>query len=417
MKGKLPSNMPVVEVLADRAFRAIWYVGGVHEICRRMELFVLTWMIFDITGNAFSVGLVLAFNNIPRPIFSLFAGLVADRFSRRKIIAVAQIVNTIVAVGLLVLILKDSIVPWHAYLAVCLQGFTKALDDPARRTSILDIVGERRIVNALSVDQISNTLGKMIGPLLGGALVAFPYTGYAGAYVTVLLAHIITLVLITRLQIPHLQRLASQMEPVWTSLSESIKYAFRNKSLLAMLYITIIMNALAFPVQQYITVIGKENLGVGAFMVGVLTTAEGWGQLTGAALMATSRNVKMHGRIFAIGSAAVLIMVMVFVWSPWYSLAFLLLVLGGVGQAGFGTMQSSITMLSAPREMRGRMVGLMSFCIGVGTPVGAIWIGYIAVLSSTQLSLSVNALAGLLLILPAVIFTPLVKKPTEQLPV
>ena len=176
------------------------------------------------------------------------------------------------------------------------------------------------------------------------------------------------------------------------------------------------MNALAFPVQQYITVIGKENLGVGAFLVGVLTTAEGWGQLAGAGLMAASRNVKMHGRIFAIGSTAVLIMVMVFVWSPWYSLAFLLLVLGGVGQAGFGTMQSSITMLSAPREMRGRMVGLMSFCIGVGTPVGAIWIGYVALQSSTQLSLSANAFAGLLLILPAVIFTPLVKRPTEQLP-
>ena len=62
------------------------------------------------------------------------------------------------------------------------------------------------------------------------------------------------------------------------------------------------------------------------------------------------------------------------------------------------------------------MVGLMSFCIGVGTPAGAAWIGYVALLSSTQLSLSVNALAGLLLILPAVIFTPLAKKPTEQLP-
>jgi MFS family permease len=408
--------VPLIQVLADRDFRAIWYVGGVHEICRRMELFVLTWLIFDITGSPFSVGLVLAFNNLPRPIFSLFAGLVADRFSRRKIIAVAQIINTVVAVALLALILKDMILPWHAYLAVCLQGLTKALDDPARRTSILDIVGEGRIVNALSVDQISNTLGKMIGPLLGGALVALPYTGYVGAYVTVLVAHIITLALITRLHIPNLQRLASQMEPVWTSLSESVKYAFRNQSLLAMLYITIIMNALAFPVQQYITVIGKENLGVGAFLVGVLTTAEGWGQLTGAALMAASRNVKMHGRIFAIGSTAVLIMVMVFVWSPWYSLAFLLLVLGGVGQAGFGTMQSSITMLSAPREMRGRMVGLMSFCIGVGTPVGAIWIGYVALQSSTQLSLSANAFAGLLLILPAVIFTPLVKRPTEQLP-
>ena len=63
-------------------------------------------------------------------------------------------------------------------------------------------------------------------------------------------------------------------------------------------------------------------------------------------------------------------MAILFVWSPWYVLSFGLLVLGGAGQAGFGTMQSTITLLSAPPEMRGRMVGLMSVCIGLGTPLG-----------------------------------------------
>ena len=102
-------------------------------------------------------------------------------------------------------------------------------------------------------------------------------------------------------------------------------------------------------------------------MVGLLAAAEGLGQLMGAGMMAATRNLQYHGRVFMLGSTVVLIMAILFVWSPWYALAFVLLTAGGIGQAGFGTMQSSITMLSAPRELRGRMMGLMSFCIGVGT--------------------------------------------------
>ncbi len=74
-------------------------------------------------------------------------------------------------------------------------------------------------------------------------------------------------------------------------------------------------------------------------------------------------------------------------------------------------MQSSITMLSAPREMRGRMMGLMSFCIGVGTPLGALEIGAAAAIFGTTLAISVNALAGLFLMIPALLLTPLVWQP------
>ena len=134
--------------------------------------------------------------------------------------------------------------------------------------------------------------------------------------------------------------------------------------------------------------------------------------------MAATRNLQYHGRVFMIGSTVALVMAILFVWSPWYALAFVFLTMGGMGQAGFGTMQSSITMLSAPRELRGRMMGLMSFCIGVGTPLGTLEIGAVAVAFSTQWAISVNAFAGLILLLPAVILTPLVWRPsTEAVPV
>lgn len=440
---------PVFAVLQDRDFRVIWYVGSLREISRRMELLVLSWLILQATQSPLQLGLVLVFNNLPRPFLSLFTGLVADRFNRWRILAAGQLINTAIAVTLLALLATDAIAAWHVYVAVFMQGATKALEDPSRRTAILDIVGERRLVNALSLDTISNTTGKMLGPLLGGIMIdasgglllpwlgadAVERAGFVGAAGLIVAVHLADLALLTRLRIPQKPpRPAGRVEPLWRILGAGVRYALRSPLLAiikvseyfgvryalatpllwGMLYVTIVMNALAFPMQQFIPDIGANNLGVGATLVGLLVAAEGIGQLTGAATMALTRNLERHGLVFIIGSSVVLLMAIGFVWAPWYLLAFGLLVLGGIGQAGFGTMQSTITMLAAPPEMRGRMVGLMSVCIGIGTPLGGLEIGIVASLFSTAWAISVNAAAGLLLLLPALLLTPLATGRTRR---
>ena len=421
-------NVPVFSVLQNRDFRAIWYVGSLREISRRMELLVLSWLILQATQSPFQLGLVLVFNNLPRPALSLFTGFIADRFNRWRILFLSQLINTAVSFTLLLLILTDSIAAWHVFVAVFLEGATKSLEDPSRRTAILDIVGERRLVNALSLDTISNTSGKMIGPLLGGVMIdasgrflaPFPggmspeSAGFVGACSLVVFIHLMDLGVMTRVRIPTKER-PSRIVPVWRSLGDSIRYALRTPLLWGMLYVTIVMNALAFPMQQFIPDIGANNLGVGATLVGLLVAAEGIGQLLCAGAIALTRNLERHGLVFLVGSTVVLVIAILFVWSPWYMLAFALLILGGAGQAGFGTMQSTITMLSAPPEMRGRMVGLMSVCIGLGTPLGALEIGIMAVLFSTSWAISVNAFAGLLLLLPVLFLTPLVWGRTRRL--
>ena len=121
-----------------------------------------------------------------------------------------------------------------------------------------------------------------------------------------------------------------------------------------------------------------------------------------------ARNLRSQGMVFVSGSLLVLIMVILFVWSPWYMLSFTLLSIGGLGQAGFSTMQSAITMLAAPPEMRGRMMGVLSECIGIGTILGALEIGAVASALSIQWSVSANALVGLVLVLPVLALSALV---------
>jgi MFS family permease len=110
------------------------------------------------------------------------------------------------------------------------------------------------------------------------------------------------------------------------------------------------------------------------------------------------------------------LMIILFVWAPWYALAFALLALGGCGQAGFSTMQSTITMLVTPPALRGRMMGLLGVCIGAATPLGTLEIGVLAMTFTVQYAIAVNALVGLLLLAPAVALTPLVWQRITQLP-
>jgi MFS family permease len=357
--------------------------------------------------------MVLGFNNLPRPLCSPFAGLLADRLSRRLLLLGAQILNTFTALLLLFLLWLDILQPWQVFVAVVLSGATRSLEDPARRTAIADLVGAERLVNALSLDVINNTIGKMLGSLVGGILVET--AGFSGAYGCVLAVHAVNLGLMTRLRIPMAQGLAPG-EPVWHSLALAVRYVLQSPMLLGLLYVTLVMNALAFPMRQFIPAIGSEYLGVGAGLVGLLVAAEGFGQLTGAAVVACTQALQFHGRLFVGGSVLVLLMTIGFVWAPWYVLAFVLLALGGGGQAGFSTMQSTITMLAAPRAMRGRMMGLLSVCIGAATPLGTLEIGLIAATFTIPQAITLNALAGLLLLWPAVAWTPLVWHPLTPQP-
>lgn len=431
-------------MLSNADFRLVWYVGSLAEFGRRFELLLLSLLMLQITGSDYLLlGLILVFNNLARPLVSLFTGDIADRFNRRKVMLAGQSINLLTVSVMVAAVAYDLelLRPWHLFAAAFIQGLTKAIEDPSRRTAIFDIIGSRRLVNAVSLDVISHNVGKMLGPVAAGVLL--DYTNYAAAYAFLLGAHAVNWLLMARLRIPDAVARAAALanppaaanppataatsnppaaarpprEPLLHSLGEAFRAAWRSPTLVGMLYITIVMNAMAFPVQQFIPAIGQDYLKVGATLVGLLAAADGFGHLAAAGLMTLAREIRFHGRYFTIGSVIVLLMSIAFVWSPWYWVTFALLVLSGIGQAGFSTMQSSIMMLASPPDMRGRMMGLLSVCIGLGHPVGGLIVGTMAAAFAVPLAISVNAAAGLGLLLPAMAVTPLLWRPlTPQTP-
>ena len=371
-----------------------------------MELLVLGYLILDMTSSVFQVGLLAVFLNLPRPFMSPFAGVLADRLDRRRIMIGVHATFFGIAIVVLGLLITEAIQPWHIFIAAFVQGSVKVLDDPSRRTAIADLAGSDHLASAMSLETITNNSGKILGPFAGGALVAGP--GFAVAYGILAMLDLAVFLLMIRVRLPRRVPAGGAKIAISQSLLEGIKHSISNRMVLGVLCISLIMNALVLPIQYFIPVIASELLKVGPILGGLLGSAEGIGTLIGASIIALKRQIRYHGRLFIAGALITALGVTLVAWSPWFLVSFLLLLMAGVGQAGFSTMQSTILLLSSAPEMRGRTMGAQGTVNGLGHLVGDYEIAAIASIFGIGLAIGLNAGAGLLLILPVTLLTPLI---------
>jgi len=403
------SRSPVLAVLQSKDFRFLWIARSIHEVSRRMELLVVGYLILRLTDSAFQVGLIAVFLNIPRPVLALFAGLLADRLDRRRILIAAHTSYVGIAAAILLLLVIGTIQPWQVFIAVFVQGSVRVIDDPARRTAIFDLAGRENIASAMSLETITNNWGRILGPLAGGILIA--WAGFNGAYAVIVALDLAALLLITRIRLPYQAQAISSGLSMARGLREGVEHSLSNRMVLGVLSMSLIVNALVFPIQYFIPVIANDLLLVGPVLGGLLGSAEGIGTLIGASIIATKRNIRYHGRLFCTGALIVASAVALMAWSPWFVVSFALLLFGGLGQAGFSTMQSTILLLESRPELRGRVMGAQGTVNGLGHLIGGSEIGAIASAFGIGLAIGINAGAGILLILLVMVLTPLVRRP------
>jgi MFS family permease len=379
---------------------------------RWMETGVLGWLILDLTDSPWQVALVGVARSAPLLAFGLIAGLIADRTNRWMVMLCTQSVNAVMTGILLVLLLFGAIQPWHVLLVAFMLGCSTILDMPSRRSLIYDLVGPQQVVSAMSLETVNNTVGKFLGPLIGGLMIEM--TGFAGVYGLLMAVYLLALSLILQVKI-NLPGLLGPAQPIWQSLVTGLQYSWHNRVVLGVLCITVIMNALAFSYVQILPVVARDHLRVGPGLMGLLASADGMGTLIGALLLAAVGKLSAHGRIFALGALLELVSLLGFAASPWYALSCVLLFAVGLGNAGFSTMQSTIILLSAAPGMRGRAVGVLGLCIG-STPLGLLELGALSAAVGAPAAIGINAAIGLALWLPVIAFTPLLSRPQESGP-
>jgi MFS family permease len=390
----------LADVLQEPAYRRLWASGLCMNVARWMDLVTLGWLSFQLTGSPFMVGLAAFARAAPLMVIGPFAGIVADRVSRSRVLLVSQ--ATGVATGLALALTfgagRGGFGPLVALEVVF--GLVWALDFPARRTALYAVLGAARVAQAVSLETVSMQLAKMLGPLAAGLCLA--RLGPAAAFAAIAGVYAVGLVASSGLG----ARLGGPACPPSVSVGESMRAGLRaawtSRPVRAVLLVTVAMNTLFFPYQHMLAVFARDILSVGPVGLGALVAADGCGALVGALGIASRRGQLAHRTLFAAAVLAAPVLLVALSASRGLGLCAGLLVVMGAAESSFAAMQSTLVLLAAPERLRGGVMGILSACIGT-QPLGTLAIGLLAGAVGVPLAFTVNAVAALVVIVPLAI--------------
>ena len=359
-----------------------------------MEQLVLGWLVLSMTDSAWLVALIGFFRSVPMLLIGLFSATITDRFRRRTLIVVLQSLNAL-GMGVLALLYGLAVLEyWHIALVALANGTWWALDWPARRTLVPDLVGRERVVDAMVLENVLQSLTRISGPLGAGVFLAF--VGLFGALVLLtglgVVSVLILLGLKTESRAPSVPR--GFLES-WRSLTAGLRYVCHQPRVLGVLLTTFAMNIWAFPFLTLLPVFARDVLHQGPMGLGLLGTANGVGSFLGLLVVNTARRFWGKEWLFSGGSALACLGLVAFAFSTSFYLSLAMLVVAGLGHAGFSIMQSSIVLVEVSDEMRGRAMGALLLAIG-GGPLGRLQSGAMAAAWGAPLAVGTLAVGACL---------------------
>jgi len=387
----------VLEPLRDGRYRLLWLTGLCASTARWMDVVVLGWLALALTDSPLMVGVAAFCRTAPMMVLGPFAGVLADRLPRVRVMITVQVLN-VVAASALALLFGAGVAGFGVLVAIeVILGIAWVLDFPSRRTVLFVVAGRERLTAAVSLETMSMQAAKMVGPLLGGFLLArlgpaACYLAFVGLSVGALVA---TRHLARRIALPGVPG----GEPVLESLVTGLREIRGHPVILGVLAVTVLMNTLVFPYQQMLPVFARDVLKVGPAPLGLLVGAQGLGALIASVVIASRGGPIGQVRLFAGSSLVGALLLLAFAWSPWYALSLALQLAIGATDSGFGTMQSAIVLLAAPERTHGRVMGILSACIGT-QPIGSLWIGLLTSRMGAPLATGLSAAFAFALMVP-----------------
>jgi len=286
-------------------------------------------------------------------------------------------------------------------------GISWAIDMPSRRSLIHDFIDGKSIVSGIALDSIGISLATMIGPALAGILISM--YGNSSGLMLICTFYFISIVLITLLPTTPAINQNSTKQLFNIDMKEIINLFKNHPIIVPTIFLTILMNLLMFPYTFILPVIAKKTLGVGLDLMGIMQSFPGAGAMIGIILICSMPKISNHFKIYSIGCLISFAGVFCFAISTNFIVSSIILVLLGLGTAGFVSMQSTIILTNMPYKKRGLGLGLITMSIGSG-PFGALFSGQIAEIFNPQNALILNSSLGLILSTLAITLFNLQKK-------
>jgi MFS family permease len=380
----------VFKAFQYRDFRLMWVGACTSSIGTWMQIVAQAWLVYDLSKSGFLLGLDMFLGGIPIFLFSLFGGVIADRFERRRVLLASQWVQMASAFTLTILVLFHVVHVWHILGLSFVSGFAQAFGSPAYLALIPTLVKKEDMPNAIALNSIQFNMATVIGPMLGG--LAMAKLGNAWCLGLNGLSFVAPIVSLSMLHIRIIPEKTS--ESVLDSMKEGFRFIHRHGTMEALMVLAFAMTALGVPARTFLPIFAKQVFHRGPEMYTMCLSIAGVGSVLGALAVAALGNVGHKGRI----ALSILILMGLgitgFALSRSVPLTFALMFLNGASMVGVFAMVNSLVQLITTNEMRGRVMSAYSFAFRGGMPMGNLVAGWLVPIFTAP---TVVAVDGLLL--------------------
>ena len=368
---------PTFRALHHRNYRL--YAAGslVSNTGTWMMRIAQDWMVLVLTGSGTALGIVTGLQFLPMLLMSPYAGLIADRFPKRRLLQVTQGFMALTSVLLGALAVTGTVEVWHVMVLAFLFGVGTAFDAPARQAFVSEMVGPRDLSNAVGLNSASFNAARLVGPALAGLLIAWWGSGAAAAGWVVLLNAASYAAVIASLQYMRADLLTPSVPAARGRgrVREGIAYVRGRPDLVMVLTIVFFAGTFGLNFQITSALMATQTFGLGAQEYGLLGTVLAIGSLTGALWAARREETRL--RLVVAAALAFGVVVLASGLMPTYATFVLIAPLTGFTALTMITAANTTIQLSVAPELRGRVMSLYLMIFMGGTPVGAPVIGWI----------------------------------------
>ena len=335
-----------------------------------------------------SLGLVTALQFLPMLLFGTWGGLVADRFNKRRLLYGTQSAAGILALTLGLLTASGAVRLWQVFVLATLLGFVNMIDNPARQTFVLELVGRDDLPNAVSLNSVVMNSARVIGPAIGGALIAF--VGLATCFEVNAASYLAVIIGLWRMTGADLHP-STVVARGKGQLRQGLRYVWRTPGLRQPLLLVAVVGTLAYNFQVVLALFARFTFHGGAGVYSALTSLMGGGAVLGGLVVATRIRPNLHrlttvGTVFGVFIGAVAL-------APSLPAALVLMVPMGAFSIAFIATANATLQLRAEPSMRGRVMSLYAIAFLGTTPIGSPLVGWISQAASPRVALAVGASA------------------------
>jgi MFS family permease len=382
--GDIATATPGTEIPPQRGgmFRALrvrnfrLYVGGqiVSLVGTWMQRVAQDWLVLELTDSGIALGITTALQFGPTLLFSLWGGVLADRYDKRRILQITQATMALIALTLGLLTLGGAVALWHVYLLAGLLGITSALDIPVRQSFMVEMVGREDLPNAVGLNAATFNSARIVGPAMAGLMINVVGIGWVFIVNAVSTgAVIIGLGLMRSAELHPTPRVARARG----QLREGLRYVRGRTDLMLTMAMVFMIGTFGLNFQVTLALVARFTFGRGAGSYGLLSTALAIGSLAGA-LLAMRRRKRVRLRFLFAALLTFGLLEITVGLMPTYLAVALMLIPAGAVALSFSVAANSSVQLSVDPTMRGRVMALYLLCFMGGTPVGAPLIGALA---------------------------------------